>query len=73
MAAGTMEERLGTLETRLDSLQRQVEARLVPPPPQAKRGWETIVGTFTGDSLYDEAMRLGREWHEKQADETEAP
>ena len=45
MATGTMEERLVTLETRLDSLQRQVEDNLIPAPSKAERGWKAIVGT----------------------------
>ena len=66
MPAGTMEERLEALETRLDLLQRQVEERTPSTPPQAKRGWKAIVGTFADDPLYQEAMRRGREWRESQ-------
>ena len=72
MAAGTIEERLVTLETRLDDLQHQIEARLPAAAPKPKRGWKAIVGTFADDPLYDEAMRLGREWREHQHDETDA-
>lgn len=36
--------------------------------PKPKRGWKAIVGTFADDPLYDEAMRLGREWRENQFD-----
>lgn len=71
MATDTLEERLNTLETRLDTLQRQFEERLAQSPKKEKRGWQAIVGTFTDDSLYEEAMRLGREWRESQCDESE--
>jgi hypothetical protein len=70
MATGTLEERLSTLETRQDTLQRLFEERLLPLPKQEKRGWQAIVGTFVNDPLYEEAMRLGREWRASQYDET---
>lgn len=70
MTTGTMEDRLVTLETRLDALQRQFEEQQLPEDAgKAKRGWKAIVGTFANDPLYDEAMRLGREWRENQVDE----
>lgn len=72
-AAETLEERLVTLETRLDSLQRQVEESLLPIAPKAKRGWKAIVGTFAADPIYEEAMRRAREWRENQHDEAETP
>jgi hypothetical protein len=64
-------DRLGTLETWLDTLQRQFEERLPEAKPRAKRGWKAIVGTFADDPLYEEAMRLGRTWRETQFDEAE--
>ncbi len=72
MAVETLEERLVTLETRLNTLQRQFEERLPETKPNVKRGWEAIVGTFADDPLYDEAMRMGREWRERQFDEAES-
>lgn len=71
MATETVEERLMTLETRLDTLQRLIEERLPQHPAKEKRGWQAIVGTFADDPLYEEAMRLGREWRESQPDETD--
>jgi hypothetical protein len=70
MATETLEERLMTLETRLDALQRLIEERLPQNPTQEKRGWQAIVGTFADDPLYEEAMRLGRQWRESQHDDT---
>lgn len=66
-----VEERITTLETRLDQLQRLLDERL--PQPQSsqkeKKGWQAIVGTFADDPLYEEAMRLGKEWRESARDE----
>lgn len=64
MAGATVEERLRTLETRQDALQRLVEEQLSQAETSKKRGWQAIVGTFENDPLYDEAMRLGREWRQ---------
>ena len=33
--------------------------------------WEAIRGTCRDDPIYDEAMRLGREWRESQRSEEE--
>ena len=70
MPTATVEERLINLETRFDTLQREFEQRLLPPP-KPKRGWKAIVGTFADDPLYEEAMRVGREWRENQFDEAD--
>ena len=68
----TIEERLATLETRLDALQGQaLDCLPLIAPTKPKRGWKAIVGTFADAPLYDEAMRLGREWRENQFDETD--
>ncbi len=71
MATGTVEERLMTLETRLDTLQRLFDERLPQNPAREKHGWPSIVGTFAEDPIYEEAMRLGREGRESQRDETD--
>ena len=68
MATETLENRLATLETRFDTLQRLFDEQLLQ---RQKRGWRAIVGTFANDPIYDEAMRLGREWRESQIDEAE--
>lgn len=75
MTATTVEERLTTLETRLDSLQRLLDDRASQQrtATKEKRGWQAIVGTFANDSLYEEAMRLGREWRESQREDVEEP
>ena len=71
MATRALEERVRTLETRLDALQRLIDECLPQSPKKEKRGWQAIVGTFANDPLYEEAMRLGREWREAQRDETD--
>lgn len=71
MAAETLEDRLHTLEARFDTLQRQFEERFTQTPTREKRGWQAIVGTFEDDPIYDDAMRLGREWRESQVDKAE--
>jgi hypothetical protein len=72
MMAATTEKRLTELEARLDALQRLLEERLpspLPIEPKKKRGWEAIVGTFSNDPHYEEAMRLGRQWRESKPEE----
>lgn len=71
MAIETLEERVRTLETRLNRLQQQFEERVTLSPMKEKRGWQAIIGTFENDPLYEEAMRLGREWRTQQVDETD--
>ena len=75
MSAATTEQRLQTLEAHLANLQRQIDERLPAMTRKTERGWKAIVGTFADDPLYDEAMRLGREWRESQFDapDTEMP
>jgi hypothetical protein len=69
MATQTLAERLATLETRLDTLQRLFEAWTAQPSKGEKRGWQAIVGVFADDPLYEETMRLGRAWRASQFDE----
>jgi hypothetical protein len=53
------EERLTLLEAEVDRLKRKIELNLTD-----LSWWEKIVGTFTENSAYDEAMKLGREYRE---------
>lgn len=66
MANNTLEERLGTLETRMDMLQNLMKEKLTEPPSNAKRGWKAVVGSFAEDPLYEDAMRLGRKWRRSE-------
>ncbi len=59
MSTATTEERLTALESKYEQLAQQVN----PEAAQAaKPWWERIRGQFKDDPIYDEAMRLGREW-----------
>jgi len=71
MALETVEERVETLEARMDALQRALEERLPQNPIQMKRGWQAIVGSFAEDPLYEEAMCKGRAWREAQHDDND--
>ena len=64
MSAQTIEERLTAVETKLKQLQREKEQRQTQD--KAIPWWEQIRGQFKDDPLYDEAMRLGREWRESE-------
>lgn len=60
MSAQELEIRLIALEAEVARLKKKVEAddeNIVP-------WWEKISGTFADDPIYDEAMRLGREYRE---------
>jgi len=57
-----------TIEERVKSLEEEVagmKALLGGAPPRGP-DWERTVGTFEGDPLFQEAMRLGREYREGQ-------
>jgi hypothetical protein len=56
-----------TLEQRVSDLEEKV-ARLLREDreSQDKPWWERHLGAFKNDPMYDEAMRLGREWRESQ-------
>ena len=68
MPSHTLEERLTAVEEELAKVKRQL-AKEKPRPLRA--WWEEQVGIFADDPLYEEAMRLGREWRESQIDEAE--
>ncbi len=58
MAAGTIEERLAEVEEQVARLQRDKERANGTP-------WlDEWFGAFKDDPVYEEAMRLGREWRE---------
>ncbi len=64
MSAQTIEERLTAVETELQQLKR--ERDLNKGQDKAVPWWEQIRGQFKDDPMYDEAMRLGREWRESE-------
>lgn len=61
MPAASLEERVGALEQEVAKLRAQVGSASSPQP-----WWDRIFGTFADDPIFDEAMRLGREYREAQ-------
>ena len=58
----TLEERLTHLEEELVA----VKKRLLNSPAETTNWLDRIFGSFKDDPIYDEAMRLGREFREAQ-------
>lgn len=56
------------IEERVKSLEQEVAGMKVLLRRSAPRenGWESTVGAFESDSLFREALRLGREYRESQ-------
>ncbi len=61
MAAGTLEERVATVEQELAQIKEQLQVETVSSPLP---WWEKIAGTFANSEHYDVAMRLGREYRQ---------
>jgi hypothetical protein len=59
MAAGSLKDRVATLEAEMARLKVRVET-IDAAQPQ----WKNIVGVFADDPAFTEAMRLGREYRE---------
>lgn len=64
MAASELEVRVSTLERELATLKDKLakEGKIELP------WWQQISGTFADDPLFDEAMRLGREYRKNLKD-----
>ena len=60
MAAPSLKQRVEAPGGRSGMLESQVEG----PACDARPWWDKIAGTFANDSIYEEAMRLGREYRE---------
>ncbi len=60
MAVLEIELRVAALEAEVSRLKQ----RLVTVTQPAKPWWQEIYGTFANDPMYEEAMRLGREYRE---------
>jgi hypothetical protein len=61
MASSTsqLEQRIAALEAEVTKLKSQMEAMQTTSP-----WWEQIAGTFQHDPMYEEAMRLGRQYRQ---------
>ena len=57
MTLSALEKRDAALEEELTALRRKFEAAGEP-------WWKRIAGTFEHDPIYEEAMKLGREYRE---------
>ncbi len=68
--APTLEE-VADLRRRVDELEARVAdlgRRLAQAgnPPRVTRWWRAQVGAFADDPVYEEIVRLGREWRDSQ-------
>ena len=60
MAVTSIEERVAALEVEVARLKQQISAVNKPSGPW----WQEICGAFEDDPMFEEAMRLGREYRE---------
>lgn len=60
MATGTLEERMNTVETKLEAMQEQLMHH--NNGTQKKRGWRWFVGIDAENPHFEDAIRLGQEW-----------
>ncbi len=69
MSNAELESRLAQLEQEVARLRAKIEGNAPPVP-----WWERIAGTFDNDPMYEEAMKLGREYRESlRPSEPETP
>jgi hypothetical protein len=66
MTKSEIERRLIHLESELERLKRK-GGKAPPVPP---RWWKEIAGSFAGDQAHKEAMKLGRQYRERQRPKT---
>ena len=60
MASAPLEDRVAASRAEVARLKAKVEGE-----PQTSPDWlDKVWGSFANDPLYEEAMRLGREWRE---------
>ena len=65
MSQTEMETRIEVIERQLKTLQSKFEKIEKEKEPW----WKQRMGSFADDPIYDEAMRLGREWRESQRED----
>ena len=57
------------IESRLIAREREVarlKAQIALAPNRGNNWVEAVAGTFANDSVFDDAMRLGRQWRQAQ-------
>lgn len=65
-----LEKRLTALEAEVVSLKQQTTTnKPTAALPSSIPWWQEISGAFKDDPIFDEAMRLGREWRESQRED----
>lgn len=71
MSNAELENRIAVLEKEVALLKGKVDSKgKVDNKSEAKKPWwEEIAGTFADDPIYDEAMRLGREYRLSQRED----
>ncbi len=60
-----LENRISVLEAEMAMVKSTIEKKQETKEPW----WEQIAGTFADDAIYDEAMRLGREYRIAQRED----
>lgn len=65
MSNTELENRISVLEKEVAFLKQKIEK----DEKSKKPWWEQIAGTFANDPIYDEAMRLGREYRLAQRED----
>ena len=66
MAAQSVEQRLAALEAEVANLREELRGKNGQAKEPEKPWIEKVYGAFANDPVYDEAMRLGREYRESQ-------
>ena len=57
MSSSALEKRVAVLEEELARLRRKIETAEITRP-----WWERIAGTFEKDPVYEQAMKMGRDY-----------
>jgi hypothetical protein len=60
MTTAELEQRLAALERAVE----QIQAQLAQSPAQQRHWWHDDAGRFANDPVFDEIVRLGREYRE---------
>jgi hypothetical protein len=64
----SLEKRVAELEAQLGAVKKKLAAL-----DHSKPWWERIAGTFEKDAVYEQAMRLGRQYRKAQRPKRKRP